>query len=226
VTDAPASFSSRGPSLFGVTKPDVSAPGVNVRSSVPGGYDVYSGTSMASPHTAGTVALLWSEYPNLIRDIESTERKLRPAAIILNSTDPCGGDSPTSHPNNSFGSGRIDAVQTQNPFPVYVDRAVYSTGDTMTLKVSLVNPRNETWPVDPYLGIQLADGRVFLWQFGTLDVPPLFEVFDVQQLSATLTPDVPPGLHRWFSVLVAPGADPYDPATHLAVDLASFVIQP
>ena len=37
---------------------------------------------MASPHTAGIVALLWSEFPNLSRDVVSTERKLRPGEML------------------------------------------------------------------------------------------------------------------------------------------------
>jgi len=55
--DTIASFSRRGPVTIdgsGRLKPDLSAPGVNIRSSVPGGwYQVNQGTSMAAPHVAG-----------------------------------------------------------------------------------------------------------------------------------------------------------------------------
>ncbi len=105
--DRIASFSSRGPSCFGETKPDVSAPGVEVCSSVPGnGWDCsYSGTSMASPHTAGLVALLWSAKPALVGDIAATERILTSTASCLED-DSCGG---AGCPNNVYGWGRIDA---------------------------------------------------------------------------------------------------------------------
>ena len=52
-------------SNYGRTQVDVFAPGVDIYSTVPGGYKKESGTSMASPVVAGLAALIMSYYPNL-----------------------------------------------------------------------------------------------------------------------------------------------------------------
>ena len=127
-----ASFSSRGPVEVGagsegatgvdLLKPDLVAPGIDVRSAVPGGYTSLPGTSMAGPHVAGAVALLWSADPGLIGDLDRTEAILletaRPltvdAACTAEMDEPglvcgCGDDGPTSVPNNVYGWGVLDA---------------------------------------------------------------------------------------------------------------------
>jgi subtilisin family serine protease len=110
INDLIASFSSRGPNpITGKTGPEVSAPGSNVRSSVPpNAYANFSGTSMASPHVAGSVALLISVEPKLKGQIEQIEELLRKTATPLTSTQLCGGVPGSQTPNNVFGWGRID----------------------------------------------------------------------------------------------------------------------
>lgn len=226
INDAIANFSGRGPSAFGVGKPEVTAPGVNVRSAVPGGgYNAFSGTSMASPHTAGLVALLWSEYPNLVRDISGTERKIRPAAVILNSTEACGGNGPTDHPNNTFGSGRIDAVETASAFPVYTNRSIYHVGDQLTLSVSLVNPSPATWNVDAYVGMRLPDGQILVTPFGTIPIPASAKLFDQTLASFVVSAAQPAGSYLAFAILAVPGSDPTNPANLRSVDFATFEVQ-
>lgn len=108
IDDAIAEFSSRGPSVYGKINPDVSAPGVDVISSIPGGgYGSASGTSMAAPHTAGALALVLSAEPSLIGQFDAATSMLRDTATDI--LDPqCGGEE-DGDPNNVYGDGRIDA---------------------------------------------------------------------------------------------------------------------
>ncbi|MEO3747611.1 S8 family serine peptidase [Plantactinospora sp. B5E13] len=101
--------SSRGGSgVDGATKPDISGPAVNVRSSIPGNsYAAFTGTSMATPHLSGAVALLWSAAPAVHGDITATRALLDETAIDVDSTG-CGG---TVDDNNNFGEGRLDAYE-------------------------------------------------------------------------------------------------------------------
>jgi len=113
-TDTIASFSSRGPVTVDGSmrlKPDICAPGTNTRSasnSSDNAYIFVSGTSMATPHIAGAVALLWSAHPELKNNPDATEPVLNSTAVhILSNT--CDSGSPKT-PNNTFGNGRVDIL--------------------------------------------------------------------------------------------------------------------
>lgn len=107
-----AIFSSRGPSAWdGSIGPSLVAPGVSIRSAVPGRtYEGgWSGTSMAAPHVAGLVALLWSARPDLRGQLPETIELIKDTAKSLHSRQNCGEASGFQVPNNVFGHGAIDA---------------------------------------------------------------------------------------------------------------------
>ncbi|UJL48272.1 S8 family serine peptidase [Virgibacillus sp. NKC19-16] len=103
IEDALADFSLRGPSPYDEVKPDISAPGVNIRSTVPGGgYEGgWNGTSMAGPAVAGVAALLKDVDASLT--IDEMEEILTSTATTL--TDE---EYPES-PNNGYGYGLVNA---------------------------------------------------------------------------------------------------------------------
>jgi bacillopeptidase F len=109
INDVIASFSSRGPSPFGPIKPDLSAPGVSVRSA--GGssdseFVTFSGTSMAGPHTSGLVALLLDANASLTISQLTANMKANALGIAVTACSSSG------IPNNVYGWGRIRAFES------------------------------------------------------------------------------------------------------------------
>jgi len=113
VDDTIASFSSVGPARdHEGHKPEVSAPGANVRSAYYTSDDAYatmSGTSMACPHVSGLVALLHShrslkfaDFKEIIQSTASTDN--------LGQNKVCEGVPDNEYPNFHFGHGRIDCL--------------------------------------------------------------------------------------------------------------------
>ncbi|MGE8203349.1 S8 family serine peptidase [Heyndrickxia sp. NPDC080065] len=98
-----ASFSLQGPSPYGEVKPDISAPGVNIRSSVPGGvYEGgWNGTSMAGPHVSAVVALL--RQVNASLTVDQIEE------ILMNTATPLTDSTFPNSPNNGYGYGLVNA---------------------------------------------------------------------------------------------------------------------
>ena len=118
--DVIASFSSRGPVTIDGSnriKPDITAPGTNTRSSYntsDNAYAILSGTSMATPHIAGAISLLWCARPQLRHDISGSRTVLDDAAHFI-AYKQCGSAGP---PNNVAGWGRVDIGAPIIPSPV------------------------------------------------------------------------------------------------------------
>jgi hypothetical protein len=144
-TDTIASFSSRGPVTVDGSnrpKPNISAPGVNTRSSVPGGgYASFSGTSMAGPHVVGVVALLLSANPSLKGQVGAVETTLQATAVPRTIAQTCGGVPGTAIPNNTYGYGRIDAFATAHDLVLSSPAwpATVVTGQPLPYTLTLAN---------------------------------------------------------------------------------------
>ena len=97
-------YSSGSAINIGLIRPDVCAPGVNIKSldwNTTNGYCLKSGTSMATPCVAGTIALMLSKNHELTP--AQIDEILERTAIPL-----------SAHKSNDFGSGRIDALAAVN----------------------------------------------------------------------------------------------------------------
>lgn len=135
-----ASFSSRGPSNLLDLKPDVVAPGVNVYSSVLGGFAAFQGTSMATPHVAGVAALLRQLRPGWTpAQVKSAivNSASRPSALV------------TSNPTNR-GGGLVDAgaagavTATLDPAVLSFRKLEPESGRSKTVEVTITNVASST----------------------------------------------------------------------------------
>ncbi|MFU8842893.1 MAG: S8 family serine peptidase [Bacteroidales bacterium] len=186
-----ASFSSRGPVTWqtvnpfndypynpgmGLLRPDVTAPGVDVKSCTYNnnfGYTFMSGTSMATPGVAGVMALLLSKNPNLT------------PAQISEALEMTSVDLGVTGKDNTYGAGRVNALAAINyinyPGPVYSSHSItdpnsngqIEAGESILLSIEMYNgsdtPRtnvNVTISTDsPY--IMITDNSEFYGNFAT-----------------------------------------------------------
>ena len=162
-SDAISSFSSEGPVTWenippffdylhepgaGLIAPDVVAPGSNILSishNNNSGYTSLSGTSMATPAVAGLMALMISKNPNITP--QQISQILEESAIPLSLTK-----------SNTFGSGRIDALETIEATPymgiIYEDHAFseiagnddgfINPAENIAIDLTLINPTEDT----------------------------------------------------------------------------------
>lgn len=154
-----AGFSSKGPSKCDrrTIKPEVSAPGVDVRSIRQGSYGILSGTSMATPHVSGALALLrqvdpTASVPELKRALYVTAR-----------------DAGARGEDNQYGRGIIDvaaaAAILNRPTRVQVAAdgpGIVSPGDLAELQLTFTNLTEESQSFEFWVGITapVGDERV------------------------------------------------------------------
>ncbi len=154
-----ADFSSRGPTYCTpdgseAIKPDIAAPGVDVYSSYPGGsYREMSGTSMASPHINGVVALMRQTAPNM--SVEAIKEIIFQTAYDL-------GDEGE---DNDYGWGMVDAYEAvlhcnEAPFKPVLDGPTNGTaGASYDYTVNGEDPEDD----DLYYWIDWGDGTTSDW---------------------------------------------------------------
>jgi subtilisin family serine protease len=144
-----ASFSSGGPTPLSLgMKPDVSAPGVSILSSVPakdGLYASFNGTSMAAPHVAGAAALLRERHPNWsVAQIKSA---------LEQTGDPALTDDEHEAVTTREGGGLINLPRADNPLvfvtPTGISFGLMKPGATVSqaLRVIDAGAGSGTWAV-------------------------------------------------------------------------------
>jgi subtilisin family serine protease len=225
-----SSFSSYGLEAELDLKPDIGAPGGLIRSTYPleaGGYATVSGTSMASPHVAGAVALLLEAQPNT-----NTETV---RSILQNSADPA----------NWWGNpalGFLDNVHRQGAGMVDIDDAILATSLVTPGKLALgeseAGPATrelEVWNRSKdavtydlsYVNALSTSGSTFAPSFNTSDASVSFSSSSINvpaqskvTFDATITPASGPNRAQYGGYIVL---TPQGGGQILRVPFAGFV---
>ena len=209
-----SSFTSWGLASDLSLKPDLGAPGGNIFSTLPlsmGGTGVYSGTSMASPHVAGSVALMLQSNPGLTA-VDVRERLQNTATPAVYSFMP--------------ESGVLDAAHRQGAGLIHVDKAItlqsrvspatLSTGQSadgpFTQRMTLTNATDApiTWATSHDDAVTSA----IAWDEGRLQDRPDFTKENTQVTFSTEAVTVPANGSATVDVTIIPSADTADTATY------------
>ncbi|MBC2699092.1 MAG: S8 family serine peptidase [ANME-2 cluster archaeon] len=163
-SDTIAPYSSRGPVTWigdKYIKPDVTAPGVKIKStSYHGGYYIKSGTSMATPHVSGAAALILQAFPDMT-PLE-VRQLLEDTAVDL-------GDAGK---DNTYGSGRIDVLKAISIQPPAVSNVSINPNLTNTdpvLNASISDLFNNISYADYFIDYDLENSTFLSAVDGSFD---------------------------------------------------------
>lgn len=174
-TDVIASFSSRGTTLDGRLKPEITAPGVSIKSTaITAAFGILSGTSQATPHVSGLAAVL-----------KSLNRSWTPAMIkaaIINSAN----QSQISGYDNTYGFGRVDFLEAANNTNVTNNSIAENTNLTYTFNVT--NKTSFTATIDWLENSTDTHSKIYLYlkaPNGTIVSSSINDNNTVQKVSTT-----------------------------------------
>jgi hypothetical protein len=186
-----AGFSSSGPTPYSLQlKPDVTAPGYQILSSVPvrvGTWAAWNGTSMATPHVAGAAALLRQRHPTWTVPQVKSALAQTGAAVYTNS-----GRSTEVSPLRE-GGGRIDLTRANNPL-------LFATPSNITF--GMLRPGTSK---DVTVALADAGGGAGAWSVttsaGTVSAPPTVSVPGQLVVRASVAAGTPDGDSAGFVTL-------------------------
>ena len=185
-SDVLAGFSSSGPTALSLRmKPEVSAPGASILSSVPerdGTWASFSGTSMASPHVAGAVALLLQQHPAWTVDQVKS-------ALVQTGRPVLDPETEEETPTTREGGGLVNLPVADNPLvfvkPSVVSFGLLRVGTTRRVAVDVTDAGGGAAPWNVSLRLQASPGGVKLTVPSTVSVPGRFELIAESEQTAT-----------------------------------------
>jgi subtilisin family serine protease len=190
-----ASFSSSGPTPISLRmKPDVTAPGVNVLSSVPrreGLWAAFSGTSMATPHVAGAAALLLQRHKSwTVEQVKSA---------LVQTGKPVQGGTNGEVETTREGGGTVDLVRADDPFlfasPTGLSFGYVQPGSSAAREVALTDAGGGAGAWNVSASLQQAASGTSVSVLPTVNVPGQFVV------TAAAAPGATQATHTGFVIL-------------------------